>query len=58
MDADYATSVGVKFMIGQVGEAKAATEFLQEIGRDTRIEGVVFVAAGELGVVSPYKASC
>jgi hypothetical protein len=48
LDAAKLPRESVKFMIGQVGEAKAATEFLQEIGRDSRIEGVVFVAAEKL----------
>lgn len=35
-------------MIGQVGSANAATKFLQEIGKEPRIENVVFVASGKL----------
>lgn len=38
---------GVKFMIGQVGSANAATKFLQDIGKESRIANVVFVASGK-----------
>ncbi|RSL83664.1 hypothetical protein CEP52_016661 [Fusarium oligoseptatum] len=42
----------VKFMIGQVGTANAATAFLQEIGNETRITNVVFVASEKLDASS------
>lgn len=38
-------------MIGQVGSAIAATNFLQDIGKESRIEDVVFVASGKLLVL-------
>lgn len=42
----------VKFMIGQVGSANAATKFLQDIGKESRIANVVFVASEKLDVTS------
>lgn len=39
-------------MIGQVGSANAATKFLQDIGKESRIANVVFVASGELAVTT------
>lgn len=39
-------------MIGQVGSANAATKFLQDIGKESRIENVVFVASGKLVVTT------
>ncbi|KAH8730014.1 hypothetical protein GQ44DRAFT_673679 [Phaeosphaeriaceae sp. PMI808] len=38
----------VKFVIGQVGSANAATKFLQEIGNESKIADVVFVATERL----------
>ncbi|KAJ2987333.1 hypothetical protein NUW58_g4567 [Xylaria curta] len=40
----------VKFMIGQVGSAQEATQFLQSIGCDPRVADVVFVAPERLDV--------
>jgi hypothetical protein len=42
----------VKFMIGQVGSANAATKFLQEISQETRVADVVFVASDKLDVAT------
>lgn len=42
----------VKFLIGQVGVSDAATQFLEEISRDSRIADVVFVASEKLDVAS------
>ncbi|CAG9980544.1 unnamed protein product [Clonostachys byssicola] len=42
----------VKFMIGQVGSAKAATRFLQDISKESRIQDVVFVAPERLDVIT------
>jgi hypothetical protein len=42
----------VKFMVGQVGSNARATKFLQDIGNDTRIQDVVFVASEKLDVAS------
>ncbi|KXH62528.1 hypothetical protein CNYM01_01739 [Colletotrichum nymphaeae SA-01] len=38
----------VKYMIGQVGSATAATKFLQEVKTESRIQEVVFVASERL----------
>ncbi|KAI0465558.1 hypothetical protein F4859DRAFT_507959 [Xylaria cf. heliscus] len=38
----------VKFMIGQVGSARHATEFLKDLSTEPRIADVVFVASGRL----------
>ncbi|CAH0058706.1 unnamed protein product [Clonostachys solani] len=42
----------VKFMIGQVGSATAATKFLQDVGKEPRIQDVVFVASEKLDVIT------
>ncbi|TRX89957.1 hypothetical protein FHL15_009229 [Xylaria flabelliformis] len=42
----------VKFLIGQVGSAAAATKFLQEIAKESRIADVVFVASETLDVTT------
>ncbi|CAH0040695.1 unnamed protein product, partial [Clonostachys rhizophaga] len=42
----------VKFIIGQVGSANAATEFLQSVGKESRIQDVVFVASERLDVTT------
>jgi hypothetical protein len=39
-------------MVGQVGSNARATKFLQDIGADTRIQNVVFVASEKLDVAS------
>lgn len=39
-------------MVGQVGTATSATKFLQEIGNESKIADVVFVASGRLTVHS------
>lgn len=45
----YPTRVlsGVKFMIGQIGTAKAATVFLKGLGEDKDIADMVFVTTGK-----------
>jgi hypothetical protein len=44
--------LGVKFVIGQVGSAKGATEFLRDISNEKRISDVIFVASGKAGGAS------
>lgn len=39
--------VGVKFMIGQIGMAVEAVEFLKDISEDKDIADMVFVTTGE-----------
>jgi hypothetical protein len=43
-------------MIGQVGSAKAATEFLQGLSKEPIIANVVFVASGE-SAITPTRVS-
>jgi hypothetical protein len=42
----------VRFLVNQIGKSNKAEEFLNELANDTRLDDVVHVTSGKLGITN------